>query len=92
MFQAYSYGSTVEIKATFQDPTTGDYYDPDTVTFKVLKPDGTTVSPPSVKDGVGQWHAATTANQPGFWYWRVDTLTPTGGSESRFRVMQTKFA
>ncbi len=65
-------GATLEIPVSFRLPATGEPYDPATVAVTVRSPAGTstTYTYPSgdvVKDGVGEYRALITPNEPGDW-------------------------
>ncbi|HEV2237409.1 MAG TPA: hypothetical protein VGR57_12175 [Ktedonobacterales bacterium] len=50
-------GTVARCSATFTAGSPLVNTDPGAVSFKVYKPDGTTVAPTSVRDGVGLYHA-----------------------------------
>jgi hypothetical protein len=54
MPNAYNPGSLVTLSAVFT--VNGQKADPDTVTLKIRRPDGTTEEPAVIHDGVGEYH------------------------------------
>ena len=75
MSETFDIGALVRCKAGFTNSETDAPLDPDTVTFRVRKPDGTLtdyVYPASVtKTATGAYQADVDADQAGSWRWRV---------------------
>jgi hypothetical protein len=92
---AYDIGDLVKLTAAFTDAA-GTAIDPTTVTFKILKPDGTTttavygVDPAVVKAATGVYTYNVSITAAGMWWWRV-TSTGTGqAAEEAALVVNTQ--
>lgn len=75
MNDIFDQGDLVRLKAVFTDAETGVAVDPDTVTFRVRKPDGTVTDyaypAQATKTAVGAYQADVDADQAGSWRWRA---------------------
>jgi hypothetical protein len=60
----FNLGAVPILRAAWRDPDTGAAADA-TTTIRVTRPDGTTVDPPVVRDGQGEYHALGPADQTG---------------------------
>ena len=95
----YPAGSNVRFWVIFEDPITGAYVDPTTVTFKLRSPETGVIStytlppgPEVVKDSVGHYHSDHTLGFPGNWYYRWEGAGAyIGAKESYVCIRDTVF-
>lgn len=96
----YHYGNSRRFRVSCYDKDPADggvLVDPATVTFKLMKPDGTVTTAtfptaPVVKEAVGIYSAVITLDQEGDWAWRWETMgTGAAADERAFHVINSMF-
>lgn len=87
-FAKYSWGTVVHLEANFKRPDTGAAYDPDTVSLKVIPPDGVEVDITPNHEALGQYVWEMPVQEEGTWEYRFDgTGALAAGGRGKFTVM-----
>ncbi len=71
-------GKRVTLQATVRNEA-GALANPTTQQFRVLRPDGSVLTPIPTSTTVGVWTASVLLDQPGLWWWE---FTGTGAVET----------
>lgn len=65
----YDIGDVVKLAATFRDAA-AQLADPSSVALRILKPDGTVVTPTPVRESLGLWSHDLSLDLSGWWTYR----------------------
>ena len=85
---SYTIGSSIRIAASIYNAA-GSLVDPGSVVLKVRKPSGAILTPALTPDITGVSHADVLVNEPGTWFFRIETSgTITTATEGSFVVDQ----
>lgn len=85
---SYTIGSSVRVTASIYTAV-GSLADPGSVVLKIRKPSGAIITPALTADSAGVSHADVLVDEPGIWFFRIETSgTITTATEGSFVVDQ----
>ena len=89
----YDFGSVVQLSALFYADDGTTLADPNTVTLRIMDPNGIETTPTPLHVSTGTYQYNMTAMVPGVWYYRFEGIgAVTAVYDANFVVASTVFA
>jgi len=85
---SFDVGDTVRLRARFTDES-GNPVDPSSVSLRVRRPNGETITPAVTRESAGNYRADVVVDMPGVWHYRWEASG--GAEEGAFFVRQSAF-